>query len=50
MGKKCIRKIPVVNSKGVFMGSVIEELSNKGIKLNITAVYSLNKQKNLQKT
>ena len=30
-------KIPVVNSKGLFMGSVIKELSNKGIKLNITA-------------
>ena len=33
-------KIPVVNSKGVFMGSVIKELSKKGIKLNITAVYT----------
>ena len=34
-------KIPVVNSKGVFMGPVIKELSEKGIKLNITAIYSL---------
>ncbi|MFL2889551.1 MAG: transaldolase family protein [Pelagibacteraceae bacterium] len=33
-------KIPVVNSKGIFMGPVIKELSNKGIKLNITAIYS----------
>ena len=33
-------KIPVVNSKGIFMGSVIKELSKKGIKLNITAVYT----------
>ena len=33
-------KIPVVNSKGVFMGLVIKELSEKGIKLNITAIYS----------
>ena len=33
-------KIPVVNSKGVFMGPVIKELSEKGIKLNITAIYS----------
>ncbi len=33
-------KIPVVNSKGVFTGKVIRELSNKGIKLNITAVYT----------
>ena len=33
-------KIPVVNSKGIFMGPVIKELSEKGIKLNITAIYS----------
>jgi len=33
-------KIPVVNSKGKFMGPVIKELSSKGIKLNITAIYS----------
>ena len=39
-GKNVYVKIPVVNSKGVFMGPVIKELSNKGIKLNITAVYT----------
>ena len=39
-GKNVYVKIPVVNSKGLFMGSVIKELSNKGIKLNITAVYT----------
>ena len=39
-GKNVYVKIPVVNSKGVFMGSVIKELSKKGIKLNITAVYT----------
>ena len=39
-GKNVYVKIPVVNSKGIFMGSVIRELSNKGIKLNITAVYT----------
>ena len=39
-GKNVYVKIPVVNSKGFFMGSVIRELSNKGIKLNITAVYT----------
>jgi len=33
-------KIPVVNSKGIFMGPIIRKLSNKGIKLNITAVYT----------
>ena len=39
-GKNVYVKIPVVNSKGVFMGPVIKELSEKGIKLNITAIYS----------
>ena len=38
-GKNVYVKIPVVNSKGVFMGPVIKELSLKKIKLNITAVY-----------
>jgi transaldolase len=42
-------KIPVVNSKGDFMGPVIEELSSKGIKLNITAVYSFEQVKKIFK-
>ena len=44
-GKNVYVKIPVVNSKGIFMGPVIKELSNKGIKLNITAVYSVEQTK-----
>ncbi len=39
-GKNVYVKIPVVNSKGVFMGPVIRELNKEGIKLNITAVYT----------
>ena len=39
-GKNVYVKIPVVNSKGVFMGKIIKELNNNNIKLNITAVYS----------
>ena len=39
-GKNVYVKIPVVNSKGQFMGPAIKELSSKGIKLNITAIYS----------
>ena len=39
-GKNVYVKIPVCNSKGVFMGKIIKELNNKNIKLNITAVYS----------
>ena len=33
-------KVPIVNSKGKFMGKIIKELNNKNIKLNITAIYS----------
>ncbi len=33
-------KIPVTNSKGIFLGKAIKYLNNKNIKLNITAVYS----------
>ena len=33
-------KVPVVNSKGKFMGKIIRELNNQKIKLNITAVYT----------
>ena len=39
-GKNVYVKIPVVNSKGKFMGPLIKELSSKKIKLNITAIYS----------
>ncbi len=39
-GKNVYVKIPVVNSKGIFMGKVIRELNNKNIKLNITFLYS----------
>ena len=39
-GKQIYVKIPVTNSKGIFLGKVIKYLNNKNIKLNITAVYS----------
>ena len=39
-GKQVYVKIPVTNSKGIFLGKVIKHLNNKNIKLNITAVYS----------
>ena len=48
-GKNIYVKIPVVNSKGVFMGKVIKELNNQNIKLNITAVYSANQTKKILK-
>ena len=39
-GKQIYVKVPVTNSKGIFLGKVIKHLNNKNIKLNITAVYS----------
>jgi len=39
-GKNVYVKIPVTNSKGVFMGKIIKELNNYNVKLNITAVYN----------
>ena len=33
-------KVPIVNSKGKFMGKIIKELNSQNIKLNITAVYT----------
>ena len=49
-GKNVYVKIPVVNSKGLYMGQVIKELSNKGIKLNITAVYTYEQTKKIYKS
>ena len=39
-GKNVYVKVPVTNSKGVFMSRIIKELNNQNIKINITAVYS----------
>jgi len=39
-GKNVYVKVPVANSKGVFMSKIIKELNNQNIKINITAVYS----------
>ena len=43
-------KIPVVNSKGRFMGKAIKELNNQNIKLNITAVYNAKQTKKILST
>jgi len=48
-GKNVYVKVPVVNSKNKFMGSVIKELNNQNIKLNITAVYSAKQTKKILK-
>ena len=39
-GKNVYVKIPVLNSKGIFMGRIIKELNEQGIKLNVTAEYN----------
>ena len=48
-GKNVYVKVPVCNSKGKFMGKVIQKLNNDNIKLNITAVYSSNQTKKILK-
>jgi transaldolase len=48
-GKNVYVKIPVVNSRGKFTGKVIKELSNQGVKLNITAVYTFEQVKKIYK-
>ncbi len=49
-GKNVYVKIPVINSKGIFMGKVIKELNNQNIKLNITAVYHSQQTKKILKS
>ncbi|MDC1129038.1 transaldolase family protein [Candidatus Pelagibacter sp.] len=48
-GKNVYVKIPVTNSKGVFMGKIIKELNNMNIKLNITAIYNFKQTKKILK-
>jgi transaldolase len=48
-GKNVYVKIPVVNSRGRFTGKVIKKLSDKGVKLNITAVYTFEQVKKIYK-
>ena len=48
-GKNVYVKIPVINSKGVFMDKIIKELNDLNIKLNITAIYSSKQTKKILK-
>ena len=48
-GKNVYVKIPVTNSRGVFMGKIIKELNNMNIKLNITAVYNFKQTQKILK-
>jgi len=49
-GKNVYVKIPVINSKGYFSGKAIKKLNKEGIKLNITAVYTVKQVKKIIKT
>jgi transaldolase len=42
-------KIPVTNTKGEFTGPIIKELSEAGIKLNITAIFTIAQVKEIAK-
>tara|TARA_Y100000591_G_C21534253_1_gene545656 strand:- start:2 stop:694 length:693 start_codon:yes stop_codon:yes gene_type:complete len=46
-GKNVYVKVPVTNSKGKFMGAVINSLNKKKVKLNITAVYTAKQAKQI---
>ncbi len=46
-GKNVYVKVPVTNSKGKFMGAVINSLNKNNVKLNITAVYSAKQTKQI---
>jgi transaldolase len=49
-GKNIYVKIPITNSKGIFMGKIIKKLNNQNIKLNITAVYTAKQTQKILKT
>ena len=49
-GKNVYVKVPVMNSKGQFMGRIIRELNKENIKLNITAVYNAKQTKKILKS
>ena len=46
-GKNVYVKVPVTNSKGEFMGTVINSLNKNKVKLNITAVYTAKQTKQI---
>lgn len=48
-GNNVYVKIPITNSKGNFSGKIIKRLSDKGLKLNITAVYTVSQVKKIIK-
>ena len=39
-GRNVYVKVPIVNSKGLFMNKIIQYLNDKKIKINVTAIYN----------
>ena len=48
-GNQIYVKVPVTNSKGIFLGKAIKHLNSNNIKLNITAVYTANQTSQILK-
>lgn len=46
-GKNVFVKIPIINSKNINTSELIKELSNEGINVNVTAIFSVNQIKKL---
>ena len=46
--KKLFVKVPIVNTKGLSLTKVIKKLNSNGVKINITAVFTLSQVKKLK--
>lgn len=49
-GEQVYIKIPVMNTKGMFNGNAIKNLAEKNIKLNVTAVFTIDQVKDILST
>ncbi len=49
LAKNIYVKIPVINTKGKFLKKVITELNNNDVKINITAVFTIDQIKKIKK-
>lgn len=49
-GENVYTKIPVVDTKGIFNGEVIKTLSDANVKVNVTAVFTLEQVENILKS
>ena len=49
MGKKYFVKIPIINTKNISNAKLIGELNKEGVKVNVTAVFTLSQTKKFLK-